>query len=474
VSRTRNAIEFRTRFLGATSDYLRLFQPLLDKLRAQLAATTAPPAPDPDLDDSLEFHARAYILNALLGALNWRLDVNPQDGLPNLVPEAAVVSDASGTRRFLDYLGFERQTDKPLLVLEAKRRNVALPLLASLPKNARASAQKMVDQPSYAVILSRGLAGEKLSGEWSNWLAELRDYIKSIHTRTGVAPKRVVMANGNWLILFLRPDQAFLDASHRPAESILVFRDSNDIVQHAEEIFSALEHQRVLGEVPFLAPVELPFHVTGDSIRKAMHALRLRYDHTPGIYHAAPVIHVAPAIVLQGQQGAWLRVENPGQQYELPHDPARLGEHLAQVRTAAEALLADIGQRLNKVFPATSLEDHFHDTASFAVQKAVTPFPEEEYFILTGGNTHYLHPEPSVANCPHHDWGKSNAAGLATPPAAAFCEVWSFERRLCCRTCAFESVCTQTEVFRLPCQVLVQIEQPAAAPQDAPVEAIPH
>src|SRR5450759_1944815 len=40
----------------------------------------------------------------------------------------------------------------------------------------------------------------------------------------------------------------------------------------------------------------------------------------------------------------------------------------------------------------------------------------------------------------------------------AFCEIWSFEQRLCCRTCAFERVCTNADVFQLPCQALVQIE----------------
>lgn len=41
----------------------------------------------------------------------------------------------------------------------------------------------------------------------------------------------------------------------------------------------------------------------------------------------------------------------------------------------------------------------------------------------------------------------------------AFCEIWSFERRLCCRTCVFEPVCTKAQVFHLPCQRPVQIEK---------------
>ena len=33
-----------------------------------------------------------------------------------------------------------------------------------------------------------------------------------------------------------------------------------------------------------------------------------------------------------------------------------------------------------------------------------------------------------------------------------FCEIGRFEWHLCCRTCAFEEVCTKAEVFHLPCQ----------------------
>jgi hypothetical protein len=121
--------------------------------------------------------------------------------------------------------------------------------------------------------------------------------------------------------------------------------------------------------------------------------------------------------------------------------------------------------------------------------------------VVTGDKTHYLSPEPSVSQCPHHSWGKSHAMGVACNPSPilnrsitprsfffsdevhycahrdvtaakssqlatanrircgarsgensqAFCEIWRFETHLCCRTCAFEEVCTKAEVFHLPC-----------------------
>jgi hypothetical protein len=127
---------------------------------------------------------------------------------------------------------------------------------------------------------------------------------------------------------------------------------------------------------------------------------------------------------------------------------------------------------------------------------------EDEFFVVTGDKTHYLFPEPSVPQCPHHDWGASHAAGVASMDGAglqrsitprsfftstemhhcahrdvaaakasqittenrvrcgsrsgedsqAFCEIWRFETHLCCRTCVFEEVCTKADVFHLPCQ----------------------
>src|SRR4030095_15094831 len=94
-----------------------------------------------------------------VAALNWRLDAKPEDGLPNLIPEAPIASEEKGTTRFLDYLGFERQTNSPLLIVETKRPSSGLPQLVT-----------PFDSSSDPEIISRGLAGEPLMGQWPEWL----------------------------------------------------------------------------------------------------------------------------------------------------------------------------------------------------------------------------------------------------------------------------------------------------------------
>jgi hypothetical protein len=39
-------------------------------------------------DQALEAHARAYVVNGVLAALNWRIDSLPEEGLGELIPEA--------------------------------------------------------------------------------------------------------------------------------------------------------------------------------------------------------------------------------------------------------------------------------------------------------------------------------------------------------------------------------------------------
>lgn len=120
MSRIRNADEFRTAFQRARGDYDRIFRRQLAEVRAWYDVFPAERRP-PDFDESLEHHVRCYVINAFLAGLNWRLDLKLEDGLPNLLPEVGLRSAASGTRRFLDYLGVEHATNNPPIIVEAKR-----------------------------------------------------------------------------------------------------------------------------------------------------------------------------------------------------------------------------------------------------------------------------------------------------------------------------------------------------------------
>jgi hypothetical protein len=486
VSRVRNADEFLLEFRRIRKAYEGLF-PLITQIRAKYTG-------EPEkgvVDQSLEAHAREYAVNAFLAALNWRLNARPEDGLPSLIPEVPIRSEERGSIRFLDYLGLESHTVNPLMIVETKRPNAQLP-------SSWEPASTYLD---YSEVVSRGLAGEPLKGEWNAWLQDLRDYLDSAYARAEKVPKRVVMTNGNWLIVFLDPSDAFQEGGTRDPDRVLVFRDNTEIESRFSELFLRLEYQQVLGETPALTPVELSFHLSSEVVDRAMHGLHLRYVDQCGIYQHSPVIKVAPVVFVRSMYGGWLRVETPPHEYELPHKTDRLQRHLDEVHRAARDLLAEVNRRLGTSLSPFPLSRHYEGEDGFEALRGVVENSENEYLVVTGEATHYLLPRPSVPNCPYHDWTACNRAGVAFGPAPivarstsprsffiseelhhcahrdvnsakaalitsanrqrcgarsgqegqAFCEIWRFELHLCCRTCAFEGACTKATVFQLPC-----------------------
>jgi len=488
MNRVRNADEFLLCFRRISAEYERIFGPRLLRIREKYAGGPA----EKELNTLLEIHARTYFVNAFLAALNWRLDQQPTDGLPNLIPEVPVRSEERGSIRLLDYLGFERETDRSLLLVETKRPSAPLP-------------QALTPAATYSEIVSRGLAGEELLGEWREWLNTLKDYVRSVQQRSQQSPKRVLITNGDWMILFLDPQDAFLDGGSRDPGRLLVFESRDAIEQRFCDVFRHLEHQQVLGRIPALTPGELPFNVRGQEIDRALHGLRLRHIEQPGIYQPTPVIKVAPVVFLRTRHGAWLRVESPPQEFEVPHRYEDLPIHLEEVHKAAQTLLTEVNDQLRLTLQAYSLVRHYEDEDGFAALPGVREQGQGDFLLVTGDKTHYLLPEPSVPECPYHDWQACNRDSVPSNPGPllvrsvaprsffvsgekhhcahrdvstakaspitavnidrcgsrsgregqAFCEIWRFEQHLCCRTCAFEEVCTKAQVFRLPCRRLM-------------------
>jgi hypothetical protein len=265
--RVRTPDQFWRQYKKARADYERTYRPQIDKLRRLYSGRGE--QPPPTLDDVLEFHARTYLVNALLAALNWRLDMQPESGLPSVAPEIAVRSQQRGTTRFLDYLGFELETNRPLLIVETKRPSTLLPQLVDSDQ-----------QFGHEEVFVRGLRGEPLTGDWSDWLETLKDYVVSVQQAVKSAPQRVVITNGDWLVVFLNVPDAFIAKKTPDPGQILIFPKSDDIAFRRAELFSQLEHQVVVGKAPLLMPGELTFHVRPGVISQISHGLRLKYVPT--------------------------------------------------------------------------------------------------------------------------------------------------------------------------------------------------
>lgn len=513
MSRVRNATEFRKRYDDVLSDYTHRYKPMLDKKRKQYVSQKEDQDPifvSAEIakhDEVSEWQTRKYFIDGLLLALNWTLDWSLQDGLPNLVPELAVVSSERGTRRFLDYLGLDRDDDKPLLVVEAKRAN------AKLPRRREPVVQDLREYSSdeSRFIISEGLQGKPLIGEWNAWLDSLRDYVRSLNEQSGCVPNRVVITNSEWLVVFIDPTNAFLSDSGPDSNRVLVFRDRYDVRTRYSEIFDQLEYTSVAGGLPALTVGQLPFDVGAEIIDRVMHGVRLLHGKEPGFAGSSPLIKVQPIILLRTRPGTWVRVDEPSDKSEfaLPKRNTELEGHLFDVKQEAESLLARVNSALGTCLPPTALSDHYHNDDGLADLPGVAETGHREgeqcseYLVVTGSCTHFLLPQPSVADCPYHDWTECKKQGVESEPSPvvkpsvgkphsfyisgdrhhcahrqvadgkssqvtsanpdwcgprsaeegdAFCEVWSFEEYLCCRACVFEDVCTRASAFNLPCQ----------------------
>lgn len=493
MSRVRNATEFRLKFREISARYENIFGRRLAEAKARLESEDPTGQAIEGAAEQLEAHVRIYLVNSLLAALNWRMDVSPEDGMPNLYVEISLQSLREGTRRFLDYLGVEREASAPLVVVETKRPSSELPRLAKPGKRMPAT---------YSEIIARGLGGESLIGDWTAWMAGLRDYARSVRARSGSVPSRVVQTNGDWIVLFLDPEDAFVSELVPDPNKILVFADRAELDRRSNELFTNLDYFSLAPAVPPLHVAEVRAHVEPAGVTHLVHGIRLLYVEQPTIYsEPSPIVTVAPLVLLRSRTGASVRVEAGDSEFRLPDRLDDIPGHIQSVSGAALRLAAETETALGRELPRVSVTDYYRDGEWFAAQPGVRRIGQNQYVVVTGSEFHFLQVEPIVRDCPHHDWTASKAIGAAatgSPILArsvrprsffvssepyhcahravmaakaspitqtnqercgprsggqgdAFCEVFEFETCLCCRACVFESICTAARVFALPC-----------------------
>jgi hypothetical protein len=296
VSVVANADESLGIYLGAQSAYSDEFR---DQL-AQIRNTYAKGA-DPEVDDALEAHIRVYVVNTILLALNWRDGAAADSGIATIVPEAPVTSAAKGTIRYLDYLGIEQgQCDAPLLVVETKRPSSPLPRLAS----------NTATPGTLSDVLALALQGEPLHGEWQDWLDTIRDYARSVAAKVAM-PKRVVMTNGEWIVVFLDPTDAFSQDGTKSSRRILVFPTVDQVEARYAELYGALEYSRVTGSLEPIESAKLFFFIRPEEVSRLVHGLRVRYIETPPAIELdapSPMIKVVPLLFVGTRSNGWVVV----------------------------------------------------------------------------------------------------------------------------------------------------------------------
>jgi hypothetical protein len=487
------ASDFRTAFRSITANYRARFEPQIAELRAKYANPTRR---DPRLEQVLEAHVRTYVIDGMLSALKWIIVPSFPDEIENMIPEAQV-EPAAGARRFMDYLGYERGVDEPLLVVEAKR-----PSDFPIPTNG--------SMETASALMSSWLANpDGAPGSWNTWLPSLRDYVRSVALRTGRFPVRTAITDGNWLVIFERPEDSFAQNGNFNPDFIHVFTNAQEIIERYNRVFELLDQREVSRKAKELPPGAIRGAIDPNTVVSLLHGLRLRYTSSETVGHLVPTVSVMAIIVLRSDTGSWLKVARGVADTEsirfLPYRYENLAEHLDAVRTDAELLLQRVQHWLGRPLQPGSLLDHYADDA-FEGMHGVEEIAgrEGDFWILTGQRTHFLLSAPEELTCAFHDFGRAReqqCQALENPlinpsikePRAfftngkahhccnedvssarhiligeenlercgvrsgrnkdVFCEIAPVEEYLCCRLCAFQEVCRSSEMLILPCNL---------------------
>jgi hypothetical protein len=352
--------------------------------------------------------------------------------------------------------------------------------------------------------LSKGLQGDALQGDWAEWLSTLKAYIVEVKARWGKTPRRVWMTDGEWLLIFVDPEGAFTRAGGADPATIKWYGNWEEVRRASTAILELLGYDAVLDRAPAIASAQVGFYVERAEIVAAMHGLKVIYQDVHQLYGPdLSTISVAPILFLRTTGNAWLRVEtfNAGQVRQVPRVEAELEQHIRDIERVATELRRDVEAQLGGPVPTWTLREHYSDANAFQRCRGVQPDGREVFLVATGEHLHFFRLVPSIGDCRWHDWHAAHADGVAAGDAPAefaaakkrvlflsqrphhcahvqvmaaktgpvreenrdrcghrssdddgpFCEIFSFEQHLCCRTCAFEDVCTAAPVFRLPC-----------------------
>lgn len=115
---------------------------------------------------------------------------------------------------------------------------------------------------------------------WNEWLESVGRYVRTVFDRTGAYPKRTALANGNWLVVFEDPGDAFGTSGERKPELVHVFANADQVDERYEQVYKLLAQPRVAQGATEIEPGDLPGSVPTGKVQSLTHGLRLYYAQT--------------------------------------------------------------------------------------------------------------------------------------------------------------------------------------------------
>jgi hypothetical protein len=439
----------------------------------------------------LEHTTRRCVIDEVLGGLGWNLDRMTRE----MVEEARVQGDST---LFLDYLGVNPDLRVPLLIVEGKAWGK--PFVA--PSNAGAAAQVLANPSTPEALLAKAAEHCKSGGqpdaspvvpEWAQWMHKLHQYVTTVQQQSGHAVQRLAITSGRWWVIFMNPYDTFVANGPANTRHILAFEDSS-VIERSDAIFDQLARRNLIVDPPALIqPSQLLAYTDRANIARLFHGLWVVRRRDGAFFDAFPQINLYPAIIVERHDGQLLSVvDQLGGRITVPHRYDDLSAHIIDVEGNAAALLQAVHAETGAALVPSPLTSFPGFPMAYGTPAATGPTrtiqflksstTPNEFLLVTGTDSHFLLPRPTVEPCAGHIWtechavqeNQRNAAIVARSfePASFFttvephhcahrtvhnrretrCHIAPFEEFLCCRACVFQAVCwTADELARLPC-----------------------
>ena len=460
---------------------------LLDRFDRAVAPDAREPFAGAGVGDPLEHTTRIQFLDDLVELLGWRL------GIGGNVEEEARLRIPRTT--FMDYLGVARDTNTPVLLIEAKAWDKSFITPQAKGANASYEAAGLIAQAIEHWRNRGDRAGSPAVPEWHDYLEQVGKYVRGLRDQYGHTLPRAVITSGQWLVVFKRPVATFLDEPPSNVD-IQVFHKRDYHIQ-AWELYRLLSFTTLAVETPYYVRVtQAPGYITADALVACFHALHVSYEATGSpVFAKRPRILIYPALVLLRHDGALVTVLDQADFWDLSYARGvdddleqALEPHLNEVADAARRLLDRTVEQLGVQLEAAPLEafpGYPIDKTDRAKGKSWMkrhPVEPDIWMVVTGQATHFVGAAPDIA-CNYHRWKVCHTAGEAIGQGAvslpttasprsfftddqphhcahqglqdrrkARCQIPLIDERLCCRSCVYAPVCWPgAQLPPLPC-----------------------
>ena len=443
---------------------------------------------------------RQYVIDPILTGLGWKIQ-SSKGG--NVESEVGVESEKNtrdnirSKRISMDYLGFERTVEFPLLIVEAKRINISLPNSPEHRGNPNAHPTNELFR-SYLSIRNKPAstklsdAKARLGKEWVGFLDKHVDYIRSTYNAVQTVPRRSVITNGEWIVLFPEPAD-FLSDSPAGEMEILTFENFASLKSYKEDLHRYLAFEEVCKFPPTIAESEILDFIAPANVEDLAHGVSLKYNVSGGNYRKKPNVLVAPILFLKAKNGRVVAVLSSDSESECSFGSGVSFDY-KEFQKHSEALRSTVEKTLGKKIAVKSVAEILVSCSLPPVWNTHSDLNRKDFLLVTGDQTFFMRSIKSHEGCAGHsrkgcgeNWALSADLPSVEPEKSMFCDgnsefcghktlklvrlgarpdnapvfhpenprrchLVAFEQYACCRSCSLLEVCEPTDGFKLVCE----------------------